>query len=69
MTSRISIELIQKCAMLGAPILVAVSVPTAHALRAAEKAGITLAAIARNDGFEVFTHDMRINIGANLHVA
>jgi FdhD protein len=69
LTSRVSIELIQKSAMLGAPVLVAVSVPTAHALRAAEAAGITLAAIARNDGFEVFTHRERIRIEASLHVA
>lgn len=69
LTSRVSIELIQKTAMLGASILVAVSVPTAHALRAAEAAGITLAAIARDDGFEVFTHQKRIAFGANLHVA
>ena len=73
LTSRISIELIQKTAMLGAAILVAVSVPTAHALRAAAAAGITLAAIARDDGFEVFTHPERISfgasMGANLHVA
>ncbi|HET9148124.1 MAG TPA: formate dehydrogenase accessory sulfurtransferase FdhD [Acetobacteraceae bacterium] len=74
LTSRVSIELIQKTAMLGASILVAVSVPTAHALRMAEAAGITLAAIARDDGFEVFTHQARIAPKADfpeakLHVA
>lgn len=69
LTSRVSIELIQKAALLGAPILIAVSVPTAHALRAAEAAGITLAAVARDDGFEVFTHPSRIRFGAETHVA
>jgi FdhD protein len=69
LTSRVSIELIQKTAMLGASILVAVSTPTAYALRMAEAAGITLAAIARDDGFEVFTHQERISLGVNLHVA
>lgn len=69
MTSRLSIELIQKCALLGAPIIVAVSVPTAHAIRAADAAGITLAAIARDDGFEIFTHQTRIQFGAASHVA
>ena len=48
---------------IGAQIMVAVSAPTALALRMAEAAGITLAAIARKDGFEVFTHPHRI-IGA-----
>jgi FdhD protein len=42
------------------PILVAISAPTALALETAERAGITLAAIARADGFEVFTHPWRI---------
>ena len=69
LTSRISIELIQKCGMLGASIIVAVSVPTAHAIRAAEQAGITLAAIARDDGFEVFTHPSRIELETIADVA
>lgn len=69
LTSRISIELIQKCAMLGAPIITAVSVPTAYALRAADAAGITLVAIARDDGFEVFTHPSRVPLGVRTDVA
>ena len=50
--------------MLGTPVLVAVSAPTALAVRMAEAAGITLAAIARADGFEIFTHPERISFGA-----
>ena len=60
MTSRISVELVQKAAVMGAPVLVAVSAPTALALRAAEEAGITVVGIARLDGFEIFTHPARI---------
>ena len=56
LSSRISVEMVQKAAMLGAPIIAAVSAPTALALRIAEQAGITLVGIARHDGFEVFTH-------------
>ncbi|MCS0495091.1 formate dehydrogenase accessory sulfurtransferase FdhD [Ancylobacter sp. MQZ15Z-1] len=63
LTSRVSIEMVQKTAMLGAPVLVAVSAPTALAVRTAEASGITLAAIARDDGFEVFTHPHRIAFG------
>lgn len=63
LTSRVSIEMVQKTAMLGASVLVAVSAPTALAVRTAEKAGITLVAIARDDGFEVFTHPHRIVLG------
>jgi FdhD protein len=60
LTSRISIELIQKAAMFGAPVLAAISVPTARAVREAEQAGITLIGVARGDGFEIFTHAERI---------
>lgn len=60
MTSRISIELVQKAATLGAGILAAVSVPTAYAVRAAAEANLTLVAVARDDSFEIFTHSDRI---------
>jgi FdhD protein len=61
LTSRVSVEMVQKTAVMGAPIIVAVSAPTALAVRACETAGITLAAIAREDGFEIFTHGERIS--------
>jgi FdhD protein len=60
MSSRLSIELVQKAAAIGCPMLVAVSAPTAFALRAADEAGMTLVAVARADSFEVFTHSHRI---------
>ena len=60
LTSRVSVEMVQKTAIIGAPLIVAVSAPTALAIRTAEAAGITLVAIARGDGFEVFTHPQRI---------
>ena len=60
LTSRVSVEMVQKSAAIGAPIIVAVSAPTALAVRMAEAAGITLAAIARKDGFEIFTHLHRV---------
>jgi FdhD protein len=60
LSSRISIELVQKAGMMGASVVVGISAPTALAVRTAEAAGITLAGIARDDGFEVFTHPERI---------
>ena len=60
LTSRVSVEMVQKTAAIGAPLIVAVSAPTALALRTAEAAGITLIGVARDDGFEVFTHPQRI---------
>jgi FdhD protein len=69
LTSRVSVEMVQKAAVMGAPIVVAVSAPTALALRTAEAAGITLAAIARDDGFEVFTQPRRIELTVAREVA
>jgi FdhD protein len=73
LTSRISVEMVQKTAAMGAPLMVAVSAPTALAVRMAEASGITLAAIARADGFEIFTHPSRITSGVTsvgiIHVA
>jgi FdhD protein len=60
LSSRVSIEMVQKTAVIGVSVMVAVSAPTALAVRACEAAGITLIAIARQDGFEVFTHPHRI---------
>ena len=60
LSSRISIELVQKAAMMGAAIIVGVSAPTALAVRIANATGLTLVGIARDDGFEVFTHPDRI---------
>jgi FdhD protein len=60
LTSRVSVEMVQKTAQLGAPVIIAISAPTALAVRTAQAAGITLAAIARGDGFEIFTHPHRI---------
>jgi FdhD protein len=60
LSSRLSVELVQKVAMMSAPVLVAVSAPTALAIRVAEAAGITLVGVGRDDGFEVFSGRERV---------
>ncbi len=60
LSSRVSVEMVQKTAAIGAAIMICVSAPTALAIRMADAAGITLVAVARSDGFEVFTHPARI---------
>ncbi len=62
LTSRVSVELVQKAARIGAPVILAVSAPTALALRVADAAGITVIGIARDDGFEIFCHPERIDL-------
>jgi FdhD protein len=69
LTSRVSIDLVQKAATLGAPVLVAASAPTAHAVDLARDAGLTLVALARPEGFEVFTHPHRIARSETADVA
>ena len=68
LSSRISVEMVQKAAMVGAPVIVAVSAPTALAVRVAEAARITLVGIARDDGFEIFTHPRRVTMGNTADV-
>ena len=65
MTSRLSVELVQKAAAMGAGVLAAVSAPTALALRTAEAAGMCLVGVVRSDGLEVFTGFDHITAGAN----
>ena len=60
LTSRVSIDLVQKVAALRLPVMIAVSSPTADAVALAESLNITLIAQARPDRFEAFTHTDRI---------
>ncbi len=60
MSSRLSVDLVQKAARIGAPILIGASAPTELALQWAEAAGITLIARARGQDFDLFTHPERI---------
>jgi len=68
-TSRISVEMVQKTAAIGASFIIAVSAPTALAIRTAEAAGMTLVALVRGEDFDVFTHSNRITSEAAKHVA
>lgn len=65
LTSRVSVEMVQKTVLAGCPILIAVSAPTAHAVRLGDAANLTIAAFARahDDGgqLETFTHPQRID--------
>lgn len=62
-TSRASVDMVQKTTMVGCPALIAVSAPTALAVDVAEAAGVTLIAFARAQTFEIFSHPDRIEAG------
>jgi FdhD protein len=59
-TSRASYEMVQKCATVGIALLVALSAPTAFAVRLAERSGLTLVAFARADQHVVYAHAHRV---------
>ncbi len=60
-TSRCSFEMVEKTARIGCPMLVAISAPTDLAIRKAQEAGITLVALARDDGHTVFSRAERLD--------
>jgi FdhD protein len=59
-TSRASVEMVQKAATVGISSLIAISAPTALAVEAAKTAGMTLIAFARGDEFVAYAHGEKI---------
>jgi FdhD protein len=59
-TSRASYEMVQKAATAGVRMLVAVSAPTALAVRLADEANLTLVGFARESQQVVYTHPERV---------
>jgi len=59
-TSRASYEIVQKAATVGIAAIVAVSAPTAFAIRSAEEFGITLVGFARPQRHVVYAHGERL---------
>lgn len=60
LTSRVSLDLVQKCVTLGAPVLLAVSAPTSAGAAAAAGADLTLAAPVRGARFDILATPERI---------
>jgi FdhD protein len=59
-TSRASVEMVQKAAMAGAPLLAAVSAPTMLAVETARNAGMGLVGLVRGDDLVVYAHAERV---------
>jgi formate dehydrogenase accessory protein FdhD len=55
-TSRASVEMVQKAASAGIGLLAAISAPTAYATRVAATAGLTLVGMARAGRLTAYTH-------------
>lgn len=70
LTCRVSVDMVQKAAALGTAVVIATSAPTAHAVRLAQEAGLTLIGQARAGRFTVFARPERIDCqGRTTHVA
>ena len=61
-SGRVSFEIVQKAAVAGVPIIAAVSAPSDLAIETAERLGVTLVGFLRGDGFNVYSHDRRIDL-------
>ena len=59
-SSRASVEMVQKVAVAGISVLVAISAPTGLAIRVAEAYGVTLIGFLRDNQFVIYTNKHRI---------
>jgi len=61
-SSRASFEMIQKASFIGCQLIVAISAPTALAVRLADNMNIILAGFAKNKVFNIYTHKKRLYV-------
>ena len=61
-TGRISSEMLQKAARLGAPILISRTSPSSLSIEMAERYGITLIGYARRHRFNVYSNPQRVGL-------
>lgn len=62
LSGRIGFELVQKAAVAGISIIVAVSAPSSLAVQSAHELGITLVGFTRGDKANIYTHAQRVEL-------
>ena len=66
-TSRASVEMVQKAAVAGAPLLAAVSAPTLLAVETAHAAGMSLVGLVRRNDLVIYAHAERVVLAEELN--
>jgi len=62
-TGRVSSEMMQKAARIGASVVISRTAPSSLSIQIAEQSGITLIGYARRDRFTVYCHPQRVIAG------
>jgi len=62
-TGRVSSEMMQKAARIGASVVISRTAPSSLSIEIAEQSGITLIGYARRDRFTVYCHPQRVVAG------
>jgi FdhD protein len=60
LSCRMSLEIIGKIIKTGIPIVISNAAPTLSAVKLADRAGLTIIGFARNNRFNIYTHETRI---------
>ncbi len=68
-TGRISSEMLQKAARIGASIVISRTSPTSLSIQLAEQYGITLIGYARRNQFNLYTHPQRVDFARSSALA